>query len=74
MNFGASPSIWDGSWALKWTKNYRKTENEYFISDTIRKRVGERIHSRLKEMCYFENLIGKDRRISEDEIDEEESL
>jgi len=25
----------------------------------------------LKEMCYFENLMGKDRRISEDEIDEE---
>ena len=48
-----------------------KSETEHFISDTIRKRVGERIHSRLKEMCYFENLMGKDRRINEDEIDED---
>ena len=51
-------------------RNREKSEIEHFIADTIRKRVGERIHSRLKEMCYFENLIGKDRRISEDEIDE----
>jgi hypothetical protein len=33
--------------------------------------VGERIYSRLKEMCYFENLMGQDRRITEDELDEE---
>ncbi len=52
-------------------RNREKSETEYFISDTIRKRVGERIYSRLKEMCYFENLIGKDRRIIEDEIEEE---
>ena len=52
-------------------RSREKSETEHFITDTIRKRVGERIHSRLKEMCYFENLIGKDRRISEDEIDEE---
>ena len=55
-------------------RNREKAETEHFITDTIRKRVGERIHSRLKEMCYFENLMGKDRRISKDEIDEEESL
>ena len=48
-----------------------KTETEQFIADTIRRRVGERIHSRLKEMCYFENLMGKDRRILEDELEEE---
>ena len=52
-------------------RSREKSETEHFITDTIRKRVGERIHSRLKEMCYFENLIGKDRRITEDEIDEE---
>ena len=52
-------------------RSREKSETEHFITDTIRKRVGERIHSRLKEMCYFENLMGKDRRISEDEIDEE---
>ena len=52
-------------------RSREKSETEHFITDTIRKRVGERIHSRLKEMCYFENLIGKDRRITEDEFDEE---
>ena len=52
-------------------RSREKSETEHFITDTIRKRVGERIHSRLKEMCYFENLAGKDRRISEEEIDEE---
>ena len=50
-----------------------KTESEHFIADTIRGRVGERIHSRLKEMCYFENLLGHDRRIAEDELDEDGS-
>jgi len=50
-------------------RNREKTESETFIADTIRKRVGERIHSRLKEMCYFENLMGSDRRAGEDEID-----
>jgi DNA replication protein DnaC len=48
-----------------------KTETEQFIADTIHRRVGERIYSRLKEMCYFENLMGQDRRITEDELDEE---
>ena len=39
-----------------------KADKEHYISDTIRKRVGERIYSRLQEMCYFENLSGPDRR------------
>ena len=50
-------------------RNREKTESEQMIADTIRKRVGERIHSRLKEMCYFENLMGSDRRIREDDMD-----
>ena len=54
-------------------RNREKTESEHFIADTIRGRVGERIHSRLKEMCYFENLLGHDRRIGEDELDEDGS-
>ena len=37
-------------------------EEERYISDTLRKRVGERIYSRLREMCYFETLTGPDRR------------
>ena len=48
-----------------------KTETDQFIADTIHRRVGERIYSRLKEMCYFENLMGQDRRITEDELDDE---
>ncbi|HIA56794.1 MAG TPA: DNA replication protein, partial [Candidatus Lambdaproteobacteria bacterium] len=52
-------------------RSREKTETEQFISDTISRRVGERIHSRLKEMCYFENLLGRDRRIGEDELDED---
>jgi DNA replication protein DnaC len=51
-------------------RNREKTETEQFITDTISGRVGERIHSRLKEMCYFENLLGQDRRIGEDELDD----
>ena len=51
-------------------RNKEKTETDHFIAETISGRVGERIHSRLKEMCYFENLLGKDRRICEDEMDE----
>ena len=39
-----------------------RSEEEQFLSDTIRKRVGERIQSRLREMCYFEELNGPDRR------------
>ena len=39
-----------------------RSEEEQFLSDTIRKRVGERIYSRLREMCYFEELNGPDRR------------
>ena len=54
-------------------RNREKTEIETFIADTIRKRVGERIHSRLKEMCYFENLMGSDRRTAGDEIHVESS-
>jgi len=50
-------------------RNREKTENENLIADTIRKRVGERIHSRLKEMCHFENLLTSDRRIGEDDLD-----
>ena len=37
-----------------------RSEEEQFLSDTIRKRVGERIYSRLREMCYFEELNGPD--------------
>jgi len=48
-------------------RNREKSESEQLITDTIRKRVGERIHSRLKEMCYFENLMGLDRRIGEED-------
>ena len=51
-------------------RNREKTESEHFITDTISGRVGERIHSRLKEMCYFESLLGRDRRIGEDELDD----
>ena len=43
-----------------------KSETEQFFADTISRRVGERIHSRLKEMCYFENLFGDDRRLKDD--------
>ena len=39
-----------------------KSETDSYINETIHKRVGERIHSRLKEMCYFEFLKGPDRR------------
>lgn len=42
------------------TKN--KMEEERFIADTIQKRVGSRIYSRLKEMCEFFPLLGADRR------------
>ncbi len=54
-------------------RNREKTEIETFIADTIRKRVGERIHSRLKEMCYFEDLMGSDRRMKGDETNKESS-
>lgn len=37
-------------------------ESEQFMADTLRRRVGERIYSRLREMCYFEELLGRDRR------------
>lgn len=44
--------------------NFNKDKNEEeVIADTFRKRVGERIYSRLKEMCYFETLAGPDRRV-----------
>ncbi len=42
-------------------------EEERFTADTLRKRVGERIYSRLKEMCYFETLSGPDRRETQSE-------
>ena len=42
-----------------------KSDKDQYINDTIRKRVGERIYSRLQEMCYFENLSGPDRRTEE---------
>lgn len=32
------------------------------VSDTLQERVGPRIYSRLKEMCHFVDLDGKDRR------------
>lgn len=40
-----------------------KNEEDRFVADTLRKRVGERIYSRLREMCYFETLVGPDRRV-----------
>ncbi|MBF0237658.1 MAG: ATP-binding protein [SAR324 cluster bacterium] len=43
-----------------------KSDVEKFTEDTLRKRVGERIYSRLKEMCYFEHLLGQDRRNLQD--------
>ena len=49
-------------------RNREKTENEQFIVETIHTRIGDRIHSRLKEMCYFENLLGQDRRIIINEL------
>ena len=42
-----------------------KADKDQYVHDTIRKRVGERIYSRLQEMCYFENLSGPDRRTEE---------
>ena len=39
-----------------------KSDNGEFLRETIRKRIGERIYSRLREMCYFETLAGEDRR------------
>ena len=37
-------------------------EEERYTADTLRKRVGKRIYSRLREMCYFETLTGPDHR------------
>ena len=39
-----------------------RSEDEQLIRDTIHQRVGKRIYSRLKEMCFFVNLQGPDRR------------
>jgi DNA replication protein DnaC len=39
-----------------------RSDEEQFLRDTISKRVGDRIYSRLKEMCYFEEMHGPDRR------------
>ncbi len=44
-------------------RSKEKSEEERFMADTIRKRVGERIYSRLKEMCYFVTFMGRDRRL-----------
>lgn len=46
-----------------------KNQEDKFIVDTLRRRVGERIYSRLKEMCYFETLLGADRRLTNSEHD-----
>jgi len=40
-----------------------RTEAGTIVSDTLRERVGDRCHSRLKEMCSFEVLLGDDRRL-----------
>lgn len=40
-----------------------KSDLDLYIADTLKKRVGDRIHSRLKEMCFFESLLGEDLRI-----------
>jgi DNA replication protein DnaC len=37
------------------------------VRDTLRERVGPRIHSRLREMCHFVPLGGEDRRAVEGE-------
>lgn len=39
----------------------RSTEEQHF-ADTLQDRVGERIYSRLREMCDFVDLNGRDRR------------
>ncbi|MBF0287310.1 MAG: ATP-binding protein [SAR324 cluster bacterium] len=46
-----------------------KTGEDKFTADTLRRRVGERIYSRLREMCYFETLTGRDRRLEGSEVD-----
>jgi len=46
-----------------------RTEAEQYLADTLRKRVGERIYSRLREMCYFQSLQGTDRRIAPPEAE-----
>ena len=42
--------------------NRDKGDPDQYVQDTLRKRVGQRIYSRLREMCYFEHLSGPDRR------------
>ena len=39
-----------------------KSEEDRYVRETLRKRVGERIFSRLKEMCGFVYIGGHDRR------------
>ena len=46
-----------------------RTETEQYLADTLRKRVGERIYSRLREMCYFQSLQGTDRRLAPPEAE-----
>ena len=41
----------------------KESEMEEETIDTLRERIGMRVYSRLKEMCYFEELSGVDRRI-----------
>lgn len=40
-----------------------RSAEEKFSMDTLKTRVGSRIYSRLQEMCFFETLGGKDRRV-----------
>jgi len=43
-------------------KDQASEDNDREIRDTLRERVGSRIHSRLKEMCDFISILGEDRR------------
>ncbi len=42
-----------------------KPDETYLINDLLTERVGKRVYSRLKEMCYFVYLGGKDRRMKD---------
>lgn len=43
-------------------KDLQSGEGDLEIKDTLKDRIGPRIHSRLQEMCDIVNMTGKDRR------------
>jgi len=49
-------------------RDWTPSEGEQEVRDTLRERVGTRIHSRLKEMCDFVTMLGPDRREAEAEL------